>query len=107
MALEKDMEKWQIKKFLEEEVKDQIFLEIAPILYIGQEAGGYFGVTRQIVCFFDFLGALYYGYSDNQKNMKISKPDNVKRFITNFIATAVDDKKYEENGALFYEMYRH
>jgi len=33
MALKKDMKLPQIKEFLEEELKEQVFLEIAPILY--------------------------------------------------------------------------
>jgi len=114
MALSKDMELWQIKNFLEDEVKEQIFLEIAPILYIGQPAGGYFGVTRQILCFIDFLGALYCGYPENEKKqdlenykrMRISKSEKVERFIKEFFGNEIDPK-YKENGRIFYQMYRH
>lgn len=114
MALQENMELWQIKRFLEEEVKEQIFLEIAPILYIGQPVGGYFGVTRQILCFVDFLGALYSGYDDKEKKddlkkdgrMRISKSEKVKTFITKFMGEKLDPK-YKENGIIFYDMYRH
>lgn len=108
MALQKDMELFQIKRFLEEEVKEQIFLEIAPILYIGQPVGGYFGVTRQILCLIDFLGTLYSGYSGKKTKkgrMIISEPWKAKKFIT--IVFGEIDSKYEENGELLYDMYRH
>lgn len=98
MALQNNMELFQIKSFLEDEVKEQIFLEIAPILYIGQPAGGYFGVTRQILCFVDFLGALYCGYDEKEKEedlkkykrMKISKSEKVEKFIREFFGNEVD-----------------
>lgn len=109
MALTKDMELWQIKSFLEEEVKEQVFLEIAPLLYIGQEVGGYFGVTRQILCLVDFLGALYCGY-DGKTNKKtgrmiISEPWKAVKFIEEILGDV--DQKYRENGEILFNMYRH
>lgn len=114
MALQNNLELFQIKSFLEDEVKEQIFLEIAPILYIGQEVGGYFGVTRQILCFVDFLGALYCGYSEKEKKddlkkhkrMWISKTEKVEKFIIEFLGNEIDSK-YREHGKVFYQMYRH
>lgn len=114
MALQNNMELFQIKSFLEDEVKEQIFLEIAPILYIGQSVGGYFGVTRQILCFVDFLGALYCGYSEKEKKedikkykrVLISKTEKVEKFIIEFLGTEIDSK-YSEHGKVFYQMYRH
>lgn len=109
MAISKNMEFWQIQSFLENEVKEQIFLEISPILYIGQDVGGYFGVTRHILCFFDFLSALYSGYDgkDTYRNgaMKISKPENVKKFMDEVLIKI--DPMYKENGKYLYAMYRH
>lgn len=108
MALSKNMELWQIKSFLEDEVKEQIFLEIAPILYIGQCAGGYFGVTRLILCFIDFLGTLYSGYSGKKTKkgrMIVSEPWKIKKFITDILGEV--DLKYRENGELLHDMYRH
>lgn len=109
MALHKDMSLSQIKSFLESEVKDQIFLEIAPILHIGKAAGGYFGVTRQILCFFDFLGAVYCGYdgTSTYKNgaKKIALPQKTLKFIEEVLVKI--DPKYAENGKYLYAMYRH
>lgn len=103
------MELWQIKEFLEEEVKEQIFLEIAPILYIGQEVGGYFGVTRQILCLVDFLGSLYCGYEGKKdkktKRMIISEGWKAKKFIKEVLEYI--DPIYKENGEILFDMYRH
>lgn len=109
MALKKNMELWQIKEFLEEEVKEQIFLETAPLLYTGQEVGGYFGVTRQVLCFIDFFGALFSGYNgkDKYKNgaKKISTSKKAIIFITEVLGEI--DPKYKENGKYLYAIYRH
>lgn len=107
MALTKDMNLEQIKSFLEEELKEQILLDIAPILYIGQKVGGYFGVTRQILCLVDFLGALYRGYDGKRKNkrMVISETWKAKELIKGVFGDI--DPKYRENGEVLYDMYRH
>lgn len=109
MALQQNMELWQIKRFLQEEVKEQIFLEVAPILYIGQEVGGYFGATRQILCFLEFLGALYSGYNGRDKYpngaKKIASSKKSIMFIKKILGE-VDDM-YSQNGKYLYAMYRH
>lgn len=110
MALKKNMELWQIKEFLEEELKEQIFLEIAPILYIGQAVGGYFGVTRQILCFFDFFGAVYCGYDGKERYSngakKIAKTENTLKFMKEVLGKEID-QSYSRNGKYMYIMYRH
>ncbi len=103
------MEPWQIKKFLEDEVKEQIFLEIEPILYIGQATGGYFGATRQILCFLEFLGALSAGYNGKDKYpngaKKIATPKKTIQFIEDLLGKV--DSQYSQNGKHLYAMYRH
>jgi len=108
MALTKNMSLQQIKSFLENELKEQIFLEVAPILYIGQESGGYFGVTRQILCLVNFLGALYYGYSPDEKKKKsdIGPSWKALEFMKN-IMSDVDPIYKSKEAEYFYEMYRH
>ncbi len=110
MAINENMELWQIKRFLEEEVKEQIFLEIAPILYIGQETGGYFGVTRHILCFIDFLAALYCGYNGKEKYSngvrKIATSENTLLFMKELMGKEIDPF-YSANGKYLYVMYRH
>ncbi len=113
MALEKNMSLARIKSFLSEELKEQILLEIAPILHLGQDQGGYFGSSRQILCYIDFLGALYAGYDENtDKDFKkdgrrrISTPKNVIDFIEDFMGEKIDPF-YKINGGVLYKMYRH
>ena len=109
MALHKDMKLCEMKQFLQEEVKEQILLEIAPILHIGISQGGYFGVTRQILCLVDFLGALYSGYNgevDKKTGRKvISKAEKAIKFIEDVFGDK--DTNYKTNGKYLYLMYRH
>lgn len=103
MALDKNMSLVRMKSFLGEEVKEQILLEIAPILHIGQDQGGYFGPSRQILCFIDFLSALYDGYAGKGK---ISTSDKAINFIKDLMGEKIDPY-YKVNGELLYKMYRH
>jgi len=109
MALHKNMKLWEMKQFLREELKEQILLEIAPILHVGISPGGYFGVTRQILCLVDFLGALYSGYNgevDKKTGRKlISKAKNTINFIQEFFGEI--DPNYKTKGKYLYLMYRH
>ena len=109
MALHKDMKLWEMRQFLQEEVKEQILLEIAPILHVGIAQGGYFGVTRQILCLVDFLGALYSGYNgevDKKTERKmISKGEKAIKFIEEIMGE--NDPNYKTNGIYLYLMYRH
>lgn len=104
MALKRNMTMKQVKSFLYEEVKEQIFLEIAPILYIGQKVGGYFGVTRQVLCYVDFLGTVYCGFN-KRRDREISMPWKAKKFIRDILGDR--DRLYKKNGNKLYEMYRH
>lgn len=108
MALTKNMGVRQIKSFLENELKEQIFLEIAPILYIGQETGGYFGVTRQVLCLVNFLGALYCGFTPEERKQKqdVGPSSKALQFIENVLGD-IDPAYKSLEGKYFYEMYRH
>lgn len=115
MSLISNMSLPQMKTFLNEELKEQILLEISPIIYIGQNPGGYFGVSRQILCLIDFLGALYVGY-DEKKDKKyqnskgkirdISRSDQAIKFIQEVMGEKIDPY-YKTNGEIIYKMYRH
>ncbi len=115
MAIDKNMSLARMKSFLGEELKEQILLEIAPILHIGQDQGGYFGASRQILCFIDFLGTLYSGYDEKLdkkfKNSKgkireISTSDQSIKFIKEVMGEKIDPY-YKLNGEVLYKMYRH
>jgi len=107
MALEKNMSLGRMKTFLSEELKEQILMEVVPILHLGQIQGGYFGVTRHILCFIDFLGALYSGYrAENfKKKEDVAMSKKAIKFIKEIMGDI--DTYYKLNGSLFYEMYRH
>jgi len=115
MALENNMSLVRIRSFLKEELKEQILLEIAPILHIGQSQGGYFGPSRQILCFVDFLGALYHGYDEKEdkkylsrksKTRTISKPEHAVEFLKNIFGEKIDPN-YRLEGETLFKMYRH
>lgn len=81
MALEKNMSFSQMESFLNEELKEQILYEIAPILHLGYSPGGYFGVTRQIVCMIDFLGALYSGFDPTKDFYDVKRKKGKKNCL--------------------------
>ena len=115
MALNNNMSLEHMRSFLNEELKEQILLEIAPILHIGQSQGGYFGPSRQILCLVEFLGALYHGYDEKEdgnflsgrsKSRTISKEDYPIEFLKNIFGKRIDIN-YELNGEKLFKMYRH
>lgn len=115
MALENNMSLERMRSFLKEELKEQILLEIAPILHIGQNQGGYFGPSRQILCFVEFLGALYHGYdekddknflSGRSKRRTISKENYAVDFLQDIFGRKIDSN-YRLNGEKLFKMYRH
>jgi len=113
MALEKNMDEAKIEAFFSNEVKEQVLYEISPILHLGYAPGGYFGVTRQIVCMIDFMGALYCGF-DPKKDIKVRGDRTFKHIASSQKAlTFIEeifgsiDENYTENGRYLIEMYRH
>lgn len=113
MALKNNMKLFEMETFLLEEVKEQILYEIAPILHLGYSPGGYFGVTRQIVCMIDFLGALYSGFDstkdyrdiNKKKGKRIASSEKALKFIQEIFGEI--DPNYKDNGKYLIEMYRH
>ena len=99
----------QVENFLNNEVKGQIELEIEPLLYPNQETGGYFGVTLQVLCFLEFLGAAYTGYNGTECYFngakKISTSEKTLKFIAEVLGSL--HQEYSENGKFLYAMYRH
>jgi len=99
----------QIRSFLKKELAPQIKLEIKPLLYKGQRGGGYFGVTRQILCMVDFLGALYCGYKGEKYpngSRKISTSTKALRYLKEMMGNNIDSG-YRICGDELYAMYRH
>lgn len=103
MALKKGMTITEIEDFLlKGDIKDAINFDIVPILHLKIEQGGYFGASRQILCMVDFLGALYCG---NNKETRSTK--SAVKFIKKIMGSPEIDPKYNENGEILYEIYRH
>jgi hypothetical protein len=108
MPLKPNMTLEEAKEFLQGDLKRSIENDIRPILQPEKEEGGYFGVPRSVLCYVDFLGALYCGYQgekfrNGKKRIAISW--KACRFIREILGSV--DSLYEDNGDLLYEMYRH
>jgi len=67
MALKRNMAGDEIINFIDNELLTQVKLEIGNWIHPRRRQGGYFVVTRQILCMIDFLGAVYSGYSRIEK----------------------------------------
>lgn len=108
MPLKKDMNKDEICEYLEEDLKKSIFNDVKPIIQPHEKEGGYFGVSRLVLCYVDYLGALYIGYNgetDRSGRKKISTVNKAKSYIKHVLSKV--DPLYESYGDLLYEMYRH
>lgn len=83
--------------------------DIAPIIQPTRPEGGYFGVPRAVLCYINFLGLLYDGWS-GKKNDKGEKIDfgisrQAKKYIKEILGQI--DEFYITNGNLLYDLYRH
>jgi rRNA processing protein Gar1 len=109
MPLKRDMTPQEAKEFLQRDLKQSIKNDIYPILQPEKEEGGYFGAACLVLCYLDFLGALYGGYPKNDKfprgRKKIATQQKTVGFIKDILGSV--DCRYKHNADLLYEMYRH
>ena len=108
MPLAKDMDISKICEYLEYDLKKSIINDVKPIIQPNQQDGGYFGVPRLVLCYVDYLGALYEGYhgeTDRTGRKVIAKSKHAKNFIKDVLGKV--DPLYEKYGDFLYEMYRH
>lgn len=112
MALKRKMTKDEMLEFINKELLPQVELEIGNWIHPRKRQGGYFVVTRQILCMVDFLGAVYSGYSKAEKDCdkrdgqeRISKTNKAKKFI----ATFFKPRSVYHAAAVshLYDIYRH
>lgn len=112
MALKRNMTRDEMVEFIDKELLPQVELEIGNWIHPRKKQGGYFVVTRQILCMVDFLGAVYSGYplKERQKDQK----DNKERIATTdkarkFIASFFEPKETYTDSAIsnLYSIYRH
>lgn len=110
MALIKNMTKDEIYSFIDNELIPQTKQEIQSLIHPDKKQGGYFVVTRQILCITDFLGAVYCGYSrkdrfKDSKGKNISTSSKAKTFIKDFFKPK---NTYQDDIVnKLYFMYRH
>lgn len=112
MALIKYMTVEQMISFIDNELLPQTNQEIENLIHPRRKKGGYFVVTRQILCMVDFLGAVYSGYprperiKDKKNNTeKIATSKKAIKFINSFFKPRSIYKK--DLVSNLYNMYRH
>lgn len=91
-----------------DDLKRSVETDIKPIININNPEGGYFGVTRSVLSYIDFLGALYCGYDgsvDKSGRRKIASTYKATTFIKEVLGQVYEP--YRLYGELMYEMYRH
>lgn len=109
MALKRNMTKDEIVAFINNELLPQAKTEIQTWIWPRKKTGGYFVVSRQIMCMVDFFGAVYSGYPlkerETDKNgRQISNATKAKKFITTFFQPSTT---YNEGIVdKLYSMYR-
>lgn len=107
MPLAKDMDISKICEYLECDLKKSIINDVKPIIQPNQQDGGYFVIPRLVLCYVDYLGALYEGYhgEPSRKGRKVIAQSNyAKNFIKEVLGKV--DPLYEKYGDFLYEMYR-
>ena len=101
MPLKPSMTLKEAKEFLQGDLKQSIENDIRPILQPEKEEGGYFGVTVLVLCYVEFLGALYDGKKGgNTTNKSV-------RFIKEVLGSVDSQYRLADNARLLHDMYRH
>lgn len=116
MPLKPNMTLHEAKEFLRGDLKESIKNDIYPILQPEKEEEGYFGVACLVLCYIDFLGALYGGWKaemfpKNKKfpegRKKIATSEKALCFIRKVLGSVDPQYQAQDNADLLYEMYRH
>lgn len=107
MPLEPAMGLGQIRSYLDGDLRKSIRDDIGPSIQARQ--GGYFGVTRAVLCYVDYLGGLYGGWEGKVNSRTGAKEIATTKKAIAFIKDVLGDvdAAYRQNGALLYKMYRH
>lgn len=109
MSLKRNMSLDEIVGFINNELLPQTKAEIKSWIWPNKKTGGYFVVSRQIMCMVDFLGAVYSGYPYKERILdkdgkKIANATKAKKFITRFFGPKNTYNKDVVDK--LYEMYR-
>ncbi|MGA9350610.1 MAG: hypothetical protein WBW48_17655 [Anaerolineae bacterium] len=95
--------------YLDKNLCKSIINDVWPILdrWRCHSEGGYFGVTRLVLCYVDYLGALYCGTQGNNNPRHLATSKKAKTYIKEVMSKI--DPLYGEDyiANLLYDMYRH
>lgn len=110
MALKRNMTRDEIVSFIDNELLIQTKQEIENLIRPTKKQGGYFVVTRQILCMVDFLGATHSGYPlserrNDPRGERIATSKKAIKFITTFFEPKLTYQSQTVEN--LYEMYRH
>lgn len=103
MPLQSNMTLADIIIYLQTDLDVSIQNDVYPVLQADKPEGGYFAVPRLVLCYVDYLGALYCGFSPGTN--KIATTCKANKYIHDIMARV--DPAYGENGHLLVEVYRH
>jgi len=104
MPLQPNMTLGDIIIYLQTDLDASIQNDVYPVLQADKVQGGYFAVPRLVMCYVDFLGALYCGFTAGG-NPNIASTAKASRYIQDVMSLV--DPAYRQNGRLLIEMYRH
>lgn len=98
-----------IGDYLKGDLTASIRNDIGPMIRPDRPEGGYFGVCRMVLCYVDYLGALYQGYQGKKDKKSgrliIAESSKAKSFLKEVFCEI--DPSYRERAELLYETYRH
>lgn len=104
MPLKQNMSLTDIIIYLQTDLKASVKNDVYPVLQLDKKDGGYFAVPRLVLCYVDFLGALYCGFSGTNLR-RIATSTKARRYLRN-VMWMVDPGYRSEADALI-EVYRH
>jgi hypothetical protein len=91
--------------YLQTDLDASVQNDVYPVLQADRVPGGYFGTPRLVMCYLDFLGALYSGFRAGENPNSIATTAKAIRYIQEVMFLV--DPAYRQNGRLLVEVYRH
>jgi hypothetical protein len=105
MPLQSNMALSDIIIYLQADLDVSIQNDVYPVIQAEKRDGGYFAVPRLVMCYVDFIGALYSGFSAGTNPNNIATTAKAVKYIDEVMSLV--DPLYRQNGKLLVEIYRH
>lgn len=108
MPLKTRMTTDEIVGYLKGDLLKSIRNDVDPILRHGPKTGGFFAVTRLVLCYVDYLGALANGWPHGCNFERWRHRDTTTpaiAFLANYFPE--NDSPYKKRPRLIYNIYRH